>query len=330
MNILEDLIHKHAPISSIPTSSGWHTLKCAVCDDYKTRAGFKFEHDTVAYHCFNCTFTAGYDPEKYQFLSSNMIDLLDAFHIDPSEYRQVELEALKHHKHPTASKVKQDPNTELVEVAMPDYFEPLATSNSKWAPVIKKYVTNVRKVELDKANFHIVKDSASDFMLKQWAGYLIIPFYRNGKLVWYQGRDVTDTRPQKYKNLNVDSQCILSDYDILTKDRQSPIFVIEGIFDAWSVGGVAIFGNKIKAGQATLLNKSSKRKIYIPDTTGNGDVGARQALEYGWDISLPDIGRCKDVDDAVKTYGKLYVTHSILQNAVGGVEAEIQLSVLCN
>lgn len=56
---------------------------------------------------------------------------------------------------------------------------------------------------------------------------------------------------------------------------------------------------------------------------------AEQALDEGWSISCPEIGDCKDVSEAVRKYGKMYVLKTITENKMTGFMARTYLGFYC-
>ena len=53
----------------------------------------------------------------------------------------------------------------------------------------------------------------------------------------------------------------------------------------------------------------------LPDRDQAGIKLAEQALEFGWSVSFPEWGEdIKDVNDAVKKYGRIYTLWSIIDS----------------
>jgi DNA primase len=78
--------------------------------------------------------------------------------------------------------------------------------------------------------------------------------------------------------------------------------------------------------QAQLLSTLNKQIVVVPDYDKAGMKLVDRALELGYSVSLPtwenDI---KDVNDAVKRYGKLPTLLTILQHATNSkIKLEIQ------
>ena len=92
-------------------------------------------------------------------------------------------------------------------------------------------------------------------------------------------------------------------------DLQRPdwtqVIVTEGIFDALSIGGVALMHNTISDAQARLIRNLGREITVVPDQDLAGMELVDRAVELGWAVSMPAWEDCKDVNDAVKLYGRL-------------------------
>jgi DNA primase len=151
---------------------------------------------------------------------------------------------------------------------------------------------------------------------------IIIPFYQDGKVVGYTGRKVKPGNP-KYLT---DSQ---SGY-VFNLDRQvwnrQYVIVVEGQFDAIAIDGVAIMTNEPNDAQIARLTALNKEIIVVPDKDRPGAKMLKSAIANGWSASLPPWGDdIKDVADAVKKYGRLYVLATILHYKVSG---EIKINLM--
>ena len=80
-----------------------------------------------------------------------------------------------------------------------------------------------------------------------------------------------------------------------------------------AIDGIAILGNEISEQQADIIDRLGRQVIVVPDTDRPGRKMVDAALEYGWDVSFPVWQEtCKDINEAVSKYGKLFVLKSIL------------------
>ena len=128
---------------------------------------------------------------------------------------------------------------------------------------------------------------------------------------------------------DVEKSKVLFGFDQLFNGSALPIFIVEGIFDALSINGVATIGNTLSDEQIQWLSRSPRQKVLIPDTQGDGHIMAEQARDQGWAVSIPDIGNCKDVNEAVCKYGLLYTMRSITNNIATGFEAQTIVRLKC-
>ena len=151
---------------------------------------------------------------------------------------------------------------------------------------------------------------------------LLIPFYQDGKIVGYTGRKVTEGKP---KYLTDSQSGYVFNLDRQTRDR-AYVIVVEGQFDAIAVDGVAIMTNEPNDTQVARINALGREVICVPDRDRPGSKMLKHAIKNEWSVSLPPWGDdLKDVADAVKKYGRLYVLATILHYRVSG---EIKINLI--
>jgi DNA primase len=180
----------------------------------------------------------------------------------------------------------------------------------------------------DDYPFYLCKKSTNP-VISRWYGRLIIPLFKQGKLIFYQGRDLSGQRQAKYLSVENARDNVLYGYDNIYQKTDTPLYIVEGFFDAYVLNGVAVLGSKMTQNQIRWINQTHREKVIIPDRYGDGVLLAEQALELGWNVSTPDWGACKDVNDAVMKYGLLYTLHSIKENTCSGFKAHAQISIYC-
>jgi hypothetical protein len=139
---------------------------------------------------------------------------------------------------------------------------------------------------------------------------IVIPFTYRDQVVGWTKRFLDDRNPRYLSDaqpgyvFNVDS----------VKDSWTQVIVTEGIFDALSIGGVAVMHNDINDAQARLIRNLGKAITVVPDQDRTGLDLIDRALELGWAVSIPDWGDdCKDVNDAVIKHGRLAALITIMQ-----------------
>jgi DNA primase len=147
---------------------------------------------------------------------------------------------------------------------------------------------------------------------------VIVPFIWNDKIIGYTARAMDEGVKPKYHNSHEPNF-------VFNVNNQLPnakfVIVCEGPFDAISVDGVAILGNRVSEQQADIIDSLAREVVVVPDWDFDnkgkwtGKLLVDDALEYGWAVSFP-VWRetCKDINDAVIKYGKLFVIKSILDS----------------
>lgn len=325
----EDLIRHHIPLSKRPNSHGWWSVLCKVCNDHGKkgkRAGFKFDPDSTAYNCFNCGHAAGYHHDSKHF-SKDMTTVLDAFNVPVSERNKVLFAAMSNTG--SGATPTKRVNIQPTPIALPPYFTPL---NGVDGDVIDQYACEYlvedRGIPWNATTFYIGRQH-SDPQSAKWFARLILPVYKDDQLIFYTGRDLTGTRTKKYMSPAVPRDNVMYGFNEIVRDTTDPLYVVEGWFDAYHINGVAVFGNKMTTNQLTWMNRCHRPKVIIPDRQGEGYLLAEQALEHGWSISTPDIGECKDVNDAIMKYGLVYTMMTIKKNTYTGFEGMLHVKAYC-
>ena len=176
----------------------------------------------------------------------------------------------------------------------------------------------IHKKYLIKRGFH------PDFVEKEWnlraAGpmskvdekdyrfRIIIPFYWDGEMVSFQGRDVTDQSHAKYKACPKDRELIHHKHIVYAHpeiDWSKPILVVEGAMDVWRLGRQAVgtFGIDFLNQQIRKLVRKKKeggdnRVIVIYDNQKQAIKRANELIgELRFRGMCADIHVIKEYDD---------------------------------
>ena len=139
---------------------------------------------------------------------------------------------------------------------------------------------------------------------------VIVPFTYDNRVVGYSSR-MLDNRLPKYIH---DTQ---PGY-VFGTDLQGPdwryAIVVEGVFDALSIGGLAVLHAEVNDTQARLIRGLGTDIIVVPDQDLAGMRLVDRAVELGWSVSMPDWPKeVKDVNDATVRWGRLVTILTILQ-----------------
>jgi DNA primase len=100
----------------------------------------------------------------------------------------------------------------------------------------------------------------------------------------------------------------------LQKATWQTAIVVEGVFDALSIGGLAVLHAEINDAQVRLIRSLGREIVVVPDQDEAGMKLVDRAVELGWAVSMPNwpVG-VKDVNDAVIRLGKLGALITIMQ-----------------
>jgi hypothetical protein len=268
--------------------------------------------DGVVYNCFNCKFTASWQPGRN--ISDKFKTLCSWLGANQDDIKQLVFEALKtesaeYEPEQYVSKVAFE-NKELPEGAMLI----LEWVNSSYLPDISEDIGPV----IDYVYKRGFDPIAENFYWSPAPGYsdrVIVPFKWEGRIVGNTARKVTEGKPKYLSDqhphfvFNTDAQDELSRY----------IFVVEGPFDALAVNGVALLTNDIADQQARIIDSFGKEVIVIPDQDKAGLSLIDRAVHYNWSVAFPNWDAdVKDCSDAVLKYGKLFTIVDIIKTAVQG------------
>ena len=134
------------------------------------------------------------------------------------------------------------------------------------------------------------------------ANRIVVPYTFEGDVVGWSARYL-DNRIPKFINEQQPGYVFGLD---LQQEHWTQLIVVEGLFDALSVNGVAVLHNTVNDKQAQIIKQQRKQVTVVPDQDEAGLKLIDRAVELGWAVSIPDWPEhIKDVNDAVKHYGKL-------------------------
>ena len=291
------------------TPSGWVSFNAVCCHynvgsaDKRSRGGLKATEQGWSYHCFNCGYTASFILGRT--VSFKARRLLSWMGVPDSEIDHLNLESLKHRNiHGILEDRQKMFNTlaaiEFDERDLPPFAELLTDQGT-----YREYVQS-RCVPDD---FPIMVQEQNDGV--HWTRpHVVIPFTHNDRIVGYTCRFLDNKQP---KYISDSQPNYVFGTDLQRTDWEHAL-VMEGIFDALSIGGLAVMHNTISDGQARLIRSLGKQITVVPDQDTAGLELIDRAVELGWAVSIPNWEpHIKDVNDAVIEYGRLGALLTIMQ-----------------
>lgn len=302
------------------TSSGWTSFNAVCCShqghkaDRRSRGGIKFDGQANwSYHCFNCGFKCNFTLGRS--ITYKTRSLLKWCGIDELEIQRWSLESLQNKDLLDFTQ----PKKQKLKLKFKDHTLPDGQILNVDDPSHKIYVDYLHKRKIDTNDYPFL---ITPHELGRNANRIVIPYSFKNKIVGQTSRYLDDKTP-KYINeqqpgyvFNIDRQ----------QDDWSVCILVEGIFDALSIDGIAVMHDDISSEQAQLISTLNRPVIVVPDRDKTGMKMIDRALELGYQVSLPNWDKeIKDVNDAVVKYGKLPTLLSILNSATNSkIKIELQ------
>jgi len=301
--------------------SGWISGNAPCCihngqtADTRGRGGFHTEDSgNISYSCFNCNFKASYQPGRH--LTFKFRKLLRWLGADENDIKRLVIEAIRVRELVSPEEVKaEEEKIEFKTRELPEHavsFQALLTWHllddfKNVPPLLDAASDYVRDRKIDTQKYDFYWTDSTEHSLHQ---RVIIPCIWQGRTIGYTSRAFTDGVKPKYWShyepnfvFNINNQLPDSKF----------VIVCEGPFDAMSVDGVAVMSNDCSETQADIIDSLGREVIVVPDADKAGANLVNRAIEYGWSVSFPVWQEtCKDVNEAVVKYGKLFVLKSIL------------------
>lgn len=293
----------YLPAKRKQTASGWISVNAPCCThngesaDRRQRGGIKITEQGWSWHCFNCGFTASF--VQGRTLTFKARRLLSWMGVPQEEIERINLESLRHRSiqgilddRQRTAHVMQDISFEDRE--LPEGFI-IVDENT---PTHYQYLKD-RCIPLDyPVGMHGGEPNA------KWTPRpgLIVPFTYDGRIVGHTTRYLDDKTPRYIHDIQ---SGYVFGTDLQQPDWQHAI-VMEGVFDALSISGLAVLHAEISDSQARLIRSLGRDITVVPDQDAAGIKLVDRALELGWAVSMPEWSSgIKDVNDAVKQYGRL-------------------------
>lgn len=300
------------PAKRKKTSSGWISFNAPCCvhngesADRRQRGGIKSQDQGWSYHCFNCGFTASFVLGRT--LSFKARRLLQWLNVPQEEIERANLESLRHRSIQGILDDRQRMIQELNDIRfedrdLPAHCQPLdrtsglgyAGTDNAW-----QYLQD-RCVPLDYPYLYKPMPRPG----------VVIPFTHDGQVVGHTMRFLDDRMP---KYIHDTQPGYVFGTDLQGAEWQH-VIVVEGVFDALSISGVAVLHAEINDAQVRFIRSLDRDITVVPDQDEAGMRLVDRAVELNWAVSIPEWPPdVKDVNDAVKKWGRLATLITIMQS----------------
>lgn len=303
-------INLYLPIKRKTSASGWTSFNAVCCvhnaqsQDRRGRGGIKVSDQGWSYHCFNCGYTASFIIGRT--LSFKARRLLAWLNVPSEEIERISLESMKQRSMQSLLSDRQRVHVALQNIKFEERDLPpsaeLVTQNheEEWSYLRDRMVPEDYPIMTVKRNDQV-----------HWTRpQVIVPFTYDNTLVGYSCR-MLDNRTPKYIHDTQTGYVFGTD---LQQDDWHHAIVVEGVFDALSINGLAVLHAEINDAQVRLIRSLEREITVVPDQDKAGLALIDRALEIGWAVSIPEWPNdVKDVNDAVKKFGKLATLIHIFQ-----------------
>ena len=284
------------------TASGWISFNAPCCihrgdtQDKRQRGGIKPGTDgSWSYHCFNCGYTASFVLGRN--LTFKARKLLEWMNVPTEEIERINLESLKHKSIEGLLGERQEIVNRLQNIEFEDKDLPAETQELN--EFAKEYLQK-RCVPLNYPFLYKTMPRRG----------IVIPFTHNNQVVGHTTRFMDDRTPKYIQDIQPG---YVFGTDLQGADWQVAI-VVEGVFDALSINGLAVLHAEINDAQVRLIRSLGRQIVVVPDQDEAGMKLIDRAVELGWGVSMPEWpDDVKDVNDAVIRWGRLATLLTIMQ-----------------
>ncbi len=296
-------IVSYLPAKRKPSPQGWLSFNAVCCThngesaDTRSRGGIKATEQGWSYHCFNCSYTASFVLGRT--LGFKARRLLEWMYVPENEIDMLNLESMRHRSIHGILEDRQRMFNTLSDIKFEesDDFPPFSEVITPEHPVYWDYIRR-RGVPEEYAMMTAINNDGI-----HWARpFVLVPFTYDNRVVGWCTRFLDDKQP---KYINHSQPGYVFGTDLQHADWQH-VLVMEGIFDALSIGGLAVMHNAVSDSQARLIRSLGREVTVVPDQDVAGVALIDRAVELGWAVSIPEWpAGCKDVNDAVIQLGRL-------------------------
>ena len=284
------------------TASGWISFNAPCCihrgdtQDKRSRGGIKSGTDgSWSYHCFNCGYTASFVLGRN--LTFKARKLLEWMNVPQEEIERINLESLKHKSIEGLIQERQVVADQMQGIEFEE--RDLPSDTQLLTDTATEYLQK-RSIPLDYP-----------FLFKTMPrNGILIPFTYDNQIVGHTTRFLDDRTPRYIQDIQP-GYVFGTD---LQKSNWQYVVVMEGVFDALSINGLAVLHAEINDAQVKLIRSLGREVIVVPDQDEAGMKLVDRAVELGWAVSIPEWPEgVKDVNDCVIKLGRLGTLLIILE-----------------
>jgi len=247
------------------TSEGWVNIKCPFCPDSSNHLGWCVEGQY--FNCWHC---------GHHSIVKTIMVLLDVNYGDTKDILR---------KYTTGSdynilKYKKKISNEVKKVIFPKEIGPLHKQHRKYL------------ADRDFDSYYLEKkyDLKGTNHLGNYKFRIIAPIYYNGKIISFQGRDITNKQKLRYKACKNNFEVMPHKHVLYNIDNclSNRVIVVEGITDVWRIGdnSICTFGIGYTIEQLNLIYNRFNHVFILYDS----EEGAQdKATDLARDLDILNV-----------------------------------------
>ena len=300
----------YLPMKRKATPSGWVSFNAVCCAhngstaDKRSRGGLKPTDQGWSYHCFNCNYTASFILGRS--VSFKARRLLGWMGVPDAEIDALNLESIRHRSIHGIIDDRQRLFNTLADIRFEEQELPPLSELLTGEDLRREYI----RLRCVPGDYPVMIQDHPEQAWKHRPS-VIIPFTYDNRIVGHTQRFL-DNRTPKYISNSQPGYVFGTD---LQHNDWTHTIVVEGIFDALCISGLAVMHSTVSDEQARLIRSLGREITVVPDQDLAGMELVDRAVELGWAVSMPPWPEdVKDVNDSVVRYGRLATLLTIFEN----------------
>jgi|LakMenEpi03Aug12_release.lakeMendotaPanAssembly.Ray.scaffolds.fasta_scaffold05161_17 hypothetical protein len=309
---LTNLIHTHIPLTGKTSATGFQQIRCACCSDHSPRGGWKIEPSEIVYHCFNCGIASGWKlgDEK---IRKDFEQILKAFGVPVHELNEIKSQLFFNQPPRQEDKTITLETLHKVNLYTPEVSLPEGS--------VRLDESHINECQFLLNKYRLTCHDYPFFVSTTLPNRVIIPFYKQSKVIYWQARTILSDERLRYRNCEVKKEAVIFNNDELFRYSEKPLFICEGVFDAIHVNGISLLGSKLTESKIELLRKSRRELVFVIDKDANGQSLAFHVLKEKLGsitfVTNPSTTKSKaDISSRIVETGKIWTMYELLQNRI--------------
>lgn len=268
LQVVSEFVHQH--FSKVKTTKGGtqFNARCSLCGDSKkslTKRRFYLDWNNgdPRYHCFNCGRAGSFINLYSEILGISFGEAKRALLGYNPERIKAELSVQK------IVEKKKEPVQVYMDNIKNDCIGPGDIPNGIMEKQCQKLLNEFIQRRKIPSHFKVFVATKG-----RYKGRAIIPVYKEGHIIYFQGRALTDIEP-KYLNPIIEKGSVILNEEHF--DREKYIVVTEGLLDAFMVGsqGTSVLGASVSEEFINKISKMTDKGVIL---VLDNDVTGREKL----------------------------------------------------